>query len=208
MSETWTNINFSDSVEKAEMLERINEECINIISAATNHMDQFKTARLDMSTQYEALHTLWLRHFGSLNEENVKVDRFSISDLVFVALCFAQLAMFPEWRVCVECDQKLDAVLELIRFVGAQHTPECIWPDETLLNNLKKNIAWIVVKKLSTPMLNIKKEEEEKQRLIKEKKYKSYLTGLSYMSVPLFNDIQNMLTFAEAPRNSEGKLIR
>lgn len=200
-----------DSVEKVEILIYLTTESITIINKCVEHFEQFPTSPLpDVQQHYDILKRYWLVNWGALNEEVNKADRFSISDLLFVSLCYMELALQPSWRVCAEADQQIDQVLEMVRYVGCQHTPGTMhaWVEPAFLQQLKQNVAWVVVMKLSSTMTGFAEAEQRKEELIRQKKWVHKLDALTWVPPDIYAKLAAMKAYAEPPRNAEGKFIR
>jgi hypothetical protein len=185
-----------DGFEAVEKQVELIQNCELVVERCVTHMTQFTDTKLDLQEEYDAMRKMWLEQYLGCNEEVTKADRFSLSDLVFVALCHMELAMRPEWRVCAPNDQHIPSVLDLVRFHGCQHTRDtAVWPDDAVLTNIRRCVAWIVVNKLSYPMPEAAAELKR-------------TTRLTFMTDSLEHRMKDLKDFAEPPKNETGEYVR
>jgi len=210
MSVALEELSFNDSVDKIDIITQFNNLCIETIHKCTEHFKQFPTEALQVDVEYKQIKEYWLLHYTDLNQENKTADLFSECDLMFVCICYMELARNPSWRFCCENDQQLDQVIEVIRYIGSQHTPDTMntWIDPTALQHITQNVAWIIVNKLSSRMVGWSEEQDQKMKLIQEKKYTKKIEHLSYITSEMYEKLEKLKTFAEPPKTSEGKFIR
>lgn len=121
-----------DAVARAEVNESLIQRCMSLVDACCSHMSQFPSSVFVSSEHmsYNEVKTNWLEGYYSMNEQVLNADKFSVSDLLFVTLCYIRIAQNPSLRECSLCDQDVESTLNVLRFMGSQHTPETVttWP--------------------------------------------------------------------------------
>lgn len=201
---------FQDPFKQFGYMKKIAQECIEIISTCVSHIEQFPTSVLDVRSVHARMKECWLIHWGDMNCEMSNADSFSFSDLLFVTLCYLDLAANPSWRICADSDQSMDAVLAMVRYVGCQHTPETMntWVEPQFYQRLKQNVVWLVCCKLSSNMTGWAEEQKNKEALIKQKKWTKKADTLSWVSADIYVRNKTLTSFAEPVITTDGTSLR
>lgn len=200
-----------DPVEKCDWLATVSMRCERIMRQCSDHLQQFPTARLNLENERIDLWQWWVCDYMKLNEEVKAADGFSLSDLLFVTLCYVDLAQNPEWRMCPASDQHLGPVLDIVRFMGSQHTPNTMFTPlvKQEVDSLRRTVAWIVVMKLAAPMPLAIAEVKQSDRKSEDFTTKPLdRSCVSWVTTRLEDEMQKMRAFAEPPKNAEGKYVR
>ena len=208
-----------DALERANKQKHIVVTCNDIMQQCLFHIEQFPTTKLDLQKEYDDLRVIWIESYVSTNEEINKADHFSVSDLVFVTICYLLIAINPEWRITpkIDADQDIETILTYVRYVGCQHTQDSMftWPSASFFHDFKRAVAWIVVYKLSKPMevkgvgYQLTKTKPTKQSFAESASTaESRIKRISFATHDIDERLKAMQSFALPPVNSEGKFVR
>lgn len=200
------------TLKKATRGKEVAERCTKIMQHVLEHLEQFPKMKLHMEEDTSWCWKVFMEEYGELNEENNQADRFAVSDLLFVTLCYLHAlkeGMTPPNGVGGYV--KMEHVLEVVRFLGCQHTPATmnVFPEKSLLDHLFHDIVTLVVFKLSGPL-----DVKEEKRLAALRSSSSSETktfeacNIPYITDSLKQNIHELHVYALPPRNSEGKFIK
>lgn len=192
---------YEDPVEVLTHRKQLMTKCYTLIDTAHQRLQQFPSSVYDMSKEYKEIHDIWLTKYAEMNTEVTKTGGFSMSDLLFVCLCYLQLLQNVAWRQCTHSiDDNLVAVLDTVRFYGAQHTPASMTmtPNMNELTQVRRLTSYLIVMRLSHTLPKPQAEMMTKQKSCQ----------LSCVSNTTYAAMVDMHRFACPPKNGEGKFIR
>lgn len=182
-------------VEKAKFAADLTEKCVQLCEQCSMHLDQFPTAALDLASDEKEIRDAWLQRYCDINEEQVRLDRYSCGDLVFATLCYARVAINPRIRT-QEPGVNPQSILEALRYIGCQHTPSTIQfqTEPEFISRLWDAVAYVVVYQLSAV-------------LPARNKY-SDIDKISWMPAQIVKGLSTIHQFAEPPKNDKGEYVR
>jgi len=187
------------------------QRCEGLLQQCWEQMEQFPGTALDMKVEFDWCWKVFIEEYLTLNQECHQ--GFSVSDMLFTTLCHLHIIQSPLEPTQVLPD--LEKVLEAVRFVGCQHSPDTMnsFPDLDLLQHLFHDIALLIVFKLSKPL--DPKEELRLTSLVHVNEVSFNMlqpngsaSSLVYITEELRKRIHALHVYALPEKTSDGKYVR
>lgn len=203
-----------DEVDKVKFLLSVANKCYTVQEKLEAHLEQFPNVELHEEKDLNTLTQIWLLNYKGMNKEIEDSDNFSLADQVFVVMCYLNACMHRDWSFSPPPLEAMHQIHDAVRWVGVQHTPLTTFtkPSTETLQTLYKLVSQIITFRLYqlTPEVDkstiqtapLKPGIEHLIRLVPQ------LCEVKYIPIEWDKNIHEAKDFGDAPRNSEGMLLK